>query len=327
MSTTVRITETYDMKTTVGKIGLVGIHTPQVSQLRKLYPGLLKNHRFFRFLKCDVVGACASVLPADPLQVGVESGQVAPEDMFNPILYTAVTNTSFDTLVARIRELADVSTLASVEAGDALHPSQTIDQNFAVYYSLLSEKGKWKKSMPQSGFVIKGLVPLAHTLVSTFGNVGSNMGNVNVLSEDGETPIAVPQMSVPNVDRYLNATATSTSQAVYFRGKAVKMPKFPCHVGPEAIADTPYPAIPVTQVLALVIPPARLHEFWYRMRVTWTVRFENVVSTVEAGNLDTLKSVGDSAHGMNYVPATSKLAETRDMVDADDVDITKVMES
>lgn len=325
MATTVKITETYDMKTTVGKVGLVGIHTPQVTQIRKLYPGLLKNHRYFRFLKCDVVGACASVLPADPLQVGVSAGQVAPEDMFNPILYKAVTNTSFDTLVARVRDLSDVSALASVEEGNML-PNNSESANFNAYYSLLSEKGKWRKSMPQTGFAVKGLVPLAHTLVSTFGNVGSNMVNNNALSEDGETPIDIPNMDIPEIDDGFNLQS-SGAKSVFFRGRTVKMPKFPCHVTTESLTDTPYPAIPTTQVLALVLPPARLHEFWYRMRVTWTVRFEQVCSTLDVGNLGVFLDVGSTSHGMNYVPSSAKMAESVDTVDADGVELTKVMES
>lgn len=326
MATTVRITETYDMKTTVNKVGIVGIHTPQVTQLRKLYPGLLKNHRFFRFVKCDVVGACASVLPADPLQVGVESGKVAPEDMFNPILYKAVTNTSFDTLIARIRSLSDVSALASVEAGDLFDEAVPSSYDFNVYYALLSEKGKWRKAMPQSGFVIKGLVPLAHTLVSTFGNVGANMGNDTALADDGETPISVPDMNIPDVNDTFGLDADG-SKSVYFRGKTVKMPRFPCHVKMESTAEIPYPAVPTTQVLALILPPARLHEFWYRMRVTWTIRFEDVCSTLDVGSSDAFSEIGAMSHGMNYVPVNSRMSVSADTVDADGVDISKIMES
>lgn len=324
MATTVKITETYDMKTTVNKMGLVGIHTPQVTQLRKLYPGLLKNHRFFRFVKCDVVGACASVLPADPLQVGVSSGQVAPEDMFNPILYKAVTNTSFDTLVARIRDLADVSALGSVEEGELGYTNT--QSNFDVYYSLLAEKGQWRKAMPQSGFSIKGLVPLAHTLVSTFGNVGANMGNTQAMAGDGESEVSVPDMDIPTIPDSWSVDDDG-AKSVYFRGRTVKMPKFPCHTTMENLETIPYPAIPSTSVLALVLPPARLHEFWYRMRVTWTVRFEQVCSTLDVASGSVLASIGQSSHAMNYVPTSAKMENSADTVDADGVEINKVMES
>lgn len=329
MATTVKITETYDMKTTINKMGLVGIHTPEISLLRKLYPGLLKNHRYLRFVKCDVVGACASVLPADPLQVGVSEGDVAPEDMFNPILYTAVTNSSWDTIVARIRALSDVSTLGSVAEGQ-MYPSGNSAANFNTYYALLSEHGRFRKSMPQSGFMIKGLVPLAHTIISNYGNVAP-YGNNKVLSEDGETPIDVPNMDVPTFDAS-SIVDPDGDKAIFFRGKSIKMPRIPIHkitIEAESSDTIPYPNIPETMVLAMVLPPARLHEFWYRMRVTWTCRFEEVCSTLQAGAFSVMNSVGSSAHGQNYsfTRAESEMEKNTDMVSADGVDINKIMES
>lgn len=142
---TVRITETYDMKTTVGKLGVVGIHTPKWGQMLRLYPGLMMQHKFARFKKCDIVGACASVLPADPLQVGVEAGMVAPEDMFNPILMKAVTNESFDTIVNMIYNAPNVQALGSVNEvktdGTNISPEDAMD----IYYGLLEQSKKWKK--------------------------------------------------------------------------------------------------------------------------------------------------------------------------------------
>lgn len=326
MATTVRITETYDMKTTVGKLGIVGIHTPTNTLVKKLYPGLMKNHKFMRFVKCDVVGACASVLPADPLQVGVTAGEIAPEDMFNPILYTAVTNESFDTLTSRINALSDVGSLGSVGVGNVIADSVSADNNFNVYYSLLAENGKWRKAMPQSGFSIKGLVPLCHEVISTFGNVGTIGNNVG-LSEDGETPIYVPDMDVPTTDA--NWSGNTKTAEVFYRGRTLKMPKFSIHVGREALDAVPNPNIPKTNVLALILPPAKLHEFFYRMRVSWTIRFEGVCSTLEAGNLPTMLDIGGNAHGSNYTFSSSKneLEVHEDMVDVSDVDINKVMES
>lgn len=326
MATTVKITETYDMKTTVGKVGLVGVHTPQLPLLKRLYPGLLKNHKYFRFVKCDVVGACASVLPADPLQVGVDAGDVAPEDMFNPILYSAVTNESWDTIVQRIRAMAPVENLGSVDAGEMAYFNDA--DSFNKYYGLLAENGKWRKVMPQSGFKISNLVPLAHTLVSNYGNVGP-ISNDTALAEDGETPVPIPDLTVPLTASGLNA-GSDTTQAVYFRGKSVRMPKFPCHVGVETnYTETTISQVPKTMVLAMIIPPARLHEFYYRMRVSWTIRFERVCSTLEAGNGTNLRITGENSYGSNYTYTDSKvqLQNSSDTVSSDDVSINKIMES
>lgn len=321
---TVKITETYDMKTTVNKVGVVGVHTPTTALLRRLYPGLMKNHRYMRFVKCDVVGACASVLPADPLQVGVTNGQVAPEDMFNPILYTAVTNSSFDTLIARVNALSDVNVLESVASGN-LAPNMSAENNFKIYYALLSENGKFRKSMPQTGFAIKGLVPLAHTLVSTFGNVGS-IANEHALAEDGENSVPIPELDIPTLN---DGWSDSSKESVMFRGKSVKMPRFPIHTARENYDAVPNPAIPNTMVLAMILPPAKLHEFYYRMRVTWTIRFEKIISALEIDGTSSFLDAGNYAHGQNYTYTSSKaeMENVTDMLDGTDVEISKIMES
>lgn len=142
---TVRITETYDMKTSVGKLGVVGIHTPKWNQMLNLYPGLVMQYKFAKFKKCDVVGACASVLPADPLQVGVSAGMVAPEDLFNPILMKAVTNEGFDTIVNMIYSASGVSNIGSVNEVETDGTDITADDAMNIYYALLEQNKKWKK--------------------------------------------------------------------------------------------------------------------------------------------------------------------------------------
>ncbi|ADB24814.1 ORF9 [Chimpanzee stool associated circular ssDNA virus] len=89
----VKVSETYDLSTQTDKMGFVGIHTPEGKLVYNMWSGLFKNFRKFRYASCDVTMACASMLPADPLQIGVEAGDIAPQDMFNPILYKAVSMT------------------------------------------------------------------------------------------------------------------------------------------------------------------------------------------------------------------------------------------
>lgn len=322
MATTVRVTETYDMKTTVGKIGLIGIHTPTGEQIRRLYPGLVKNHRFVRVLKCDVFGACASYLPADPLQVGVTSGAVAPEDMFNPILFKAVTNESFDTIVSKVYGATDVSLLGSVNEEN---PNFTEADAFSVYYSLLASKG-WRKAMPQSGFGLKGLVPLAHTLITNYGNVKAP-GNNYVLSDDGETPIAEPELSEVPVWT-ISGNTDNVNAGIVYRGKSVRMPKFPLHVfGPENWDAIPNLNLVKTFVACIIVPPARLNEFYYRMRVSWTLRFEEVIPTTEVANGGSMLQIGSRSYGRDYQYENSKaeLPNSLNAVDTVDVELNKIM--
>lgn len=321
MATTVKVTETYDMKTAVGKLGVIGIHTPTGEQIRRLYPGLVKSHRFVRVLKCDVIGACASVLPADPLQVGVTAGAVAPEDMFNPILFKAVTNESFDTLVSKIYGSTDVSTLGSVNSNQ---PSFTTDDAFKVYYSLLASKG-WRKSMPQSGFGLKGLVPLAHTVLMNYGQVKAPSTKY-VLGEDGEIPI--PVQDVESVPVWASSSIVNdTSAGLMYRGRPVRMPKFPLHFGTENWDAIPNINLVKTFVACIIVPPARLNEFYYRMRVTWTLRFEDVIPATEFDNGASMLVTANYSYARSYDYTTSKsdLTNSVDSVDTVDVDIDKIM--
>lgn len=323
MMVTVRITETYDMKTTVGKLGVVGIHTPKWGQMMRLYPGLMMNHKFARFKKCDIVGACASVLPADPLQVGVESGMVAPEDLFNPILMKAVTNEGFDTIVNMIYNASQVQSLGSVNEVETDGTDITADNAMDIYYALLEQNKKWKKAMPQNGFMMRGLVPIAYTLLSTYGDtkkpLASTAGGVPV-------PNNLVAVNASNQD----GQATSLNKTFTFRGKSVRMPRFPLqvfqHDGTGQITD--YPDLE-TFVACLVLPPAKLHEFYYRMRVSWVVEFSEVISTTDYGTINNIKQNGIISHGANYsyAQSKSKLETETDMADTTDVSIKKIMES
>lgn len=321
---TVRITETYDMKTTVGKLGVVGIHTPKWGQMMRLYPGLMMQYKFARFKKCDIVGACASVLPADPLQVGVSSGKVAPEDMFNPILMKAVTNEGFDTIVNMIYNASQVQTLGSVNEVETDGTDITSDNAMDIYYALLEQNKKWKKAMPQNGFMMRGLVPIAHTLLSTYG---TTYKPTNEVVEAGKAQ--APNISIVNASNQ-DAVAGGTSKAITFRGRPVRMPKFPLqvfqHDGTGQVTN--YPDLE-TFVACLVLPPAKLHEFYYRMRVSWTVEFTNLISTTDYGTIANIEQNGIISHGANYAYAQSKskLENETDMADTTDVDIKKIMES
>lgn len=329
---TVRITETYDMKTTVGKLGIIGIHTPNGTQIQRLYPGLAKNHKYIRFRKCDVVGACASVLPADPLQVGVSAGAVAPEDMFNPILYKAVTNDSFDTLVSRIYDSVNSTQVNQHGSVNEQELDVSDADAFRVYYGLLAENGKFRKSLPQSGFRIKNLIPICHTLISQYGNLkkpGVAMADsttvpsypVGVPDNLGQVPFSNPQGSA------MDTAQVITGQV--FRGRSVKMPRMPLHTEQEALTATTSVSLPKTFVACMILPPARLHEFYYRMRVTWTISFEKIVSTNEYTPAGTIATTGGSSYARDYTFPSAKMAlpgET-DIVDTDGVECNKIMES
>lgn len=324
---TVRYTETYDLSTQIDKMGLIGIHTPSLRQLELLYPGLITNYKFLHVDSCDVVCACASVLPADPLQVGTEAGDIAPQDLFNPILYTAVSNDSFNTVVNRLNSLGDnaVTVNGSINAVQDAFPSTADIDAFDVYYSVLASQDRWKKAMPQQGFSMNGLYPIVYHMLSTYGATQSGSN---------------PNFSVKGVSATGVAESSSSSDAQYLRGNACRMPRIPLHVsfpqgglapatnGSASIGQAltnNWNAIARTYVAAVLLPPAKMHKLYYRMRVTWTFTFEEVVPVTEYIKLDNIATKSQYFYASDYEEQSKMMDKKESSVDVKNVDMELIM--
>nr|QWB14904.1 capsid protein [Cressdnaviricota sp.] len=283
-------------------------------------------------VSCDIAVACASMLPADPLQVGTDTGDIAPQDLFNPILYKACTNDSFNTVVNRIYSMSDVDDGASLATPGTVGNdpwSGTINNSSDIYYSLLSEDG-WKKAMPQSGFAMKGIRPLVYPILSTYGN----------------TRITAPSVNVPGVNVVGSDGVDSLSNVnQQFRGPAQPMPSVPTTVfrnTQNVTDDHPFdvftmnnPGIPKTFVACIVTPPSVLHVLYYRLRITWTLEFSDPITSIEKATLGTLTNNGSHLHqNLQYVPSSKdteylepeNLPTQDDLVDVRDASLTKILE-
>ena len=216
-------------------MGIVAIHTPTGSLIDKMWPGLVLQHKKVRFVKCDVAMACASMLPADPLQIGVEAGAIAPQDMFNPILYKAVSNDSMSNIQSYIQGYGSAKSTGFniVNQGsvvDMNDPGFTNDSDaqidaFSMYYGLLADSDSWKKAMPQSGLTMRGLYPLVYQVVSNYGVNGRPAAPVN--DNKGGANID-PFDDVQLVQGYnvKDSTVAEIDQVVNFRGPPMRMPAF-----------------------------------------------------------------------------------------------------
>lgn len=334
---TVRITELYDLNTVKNKMGLIAIHTPGFKQIARLYPGFLLNYNKMKAVSCDIAVACASMLPADPLQVGTDTGEIAPQDLFNPILYKACTNDSYNTVVNRIYSMSDPISGNSLATpgtvGNDPWTGSTYSNSTDIYYALLSEDG-WRKAMPQSGFSMKGLRPLVYQVLNTFGNTrfpasGGGVGGAGATDSAG-----------------LNTVVSNL--AVSFRGSAQPMPAVPTTLfrntqtigesseHPFDVFQMDNPGIPKTFVACICTPPSMLHVLYYRLRITWTLEFFEPITMNEKATLGTLNNNGVHLHeDLTYVPDSSKTADylapvdlptQDDLVDTQDAQITKILE-
>lgn len=279
----VRISEMYDMSTVQGKIGVIGVHTPDFASIDRKWHGYFLNHRFFKIRACTVKIACASNLPLDALGVGTSPGKVAPQDIMNPILYRAVSNETWNAFVGRIYSFSNST--GSIDK-NSVHAEPDAFPSFAgnqenLYYALLSSD-EWRKAMPQQGLVMSGLKPLCYPVVSQFGS-GEN-GSVSASSG-----VNAPVWGTDGTGNPASSNTTANS-AVYFRGEACPMPRLPCtprgiNVNdaepPDLYSLTASPSIPRTYVACIVVPPMVLNRMFYRMIISWDIDFYEPVSLAE----------------------------------------------
>ncbi|ADB24798.1 putative capsid protein [Chimpanzee associated porprismacovirus 1] len=356
----VKVSETYDLSTQTDKMGFVGIHTPEGKLVYNMWSGLFKNFRKFRYASCDVTMACASMLPADPLQIGVEAGDIAPQDMFNPILYKACSNDSMSVLLNRLYAGADASTSAinknSVVAQNdesfGYDADNDVDQ-FAMYYGLLADSDGWRKAMPQAGLQMHGRKPLVFGITSNFGqpsNVGLPNGKM-VYTGNGDGSLTArntidstlfqymrgPTMGMPALDTFVQLGGSTVVNGF---ADSVTVPEVSDRAYPISNGSittpgnvcTPNLDTPDCFVAAIVLPPAKLNRLYYRMKVTWTIEFSGLRPDTDLTNWYGLALAGVQSYGSDYLTQTATIARatstanTSGMVDTGDVSLTKVME-
>lgn len=302
----VKVRETYDLHTITGKMSVLAIHTPKPEIIIKNYPGLLMQCKAYRPVSCNVRCACASMLPADPLQVGVATGDVAPEDMFNPILYKATSNFGMSQIEARINHFVNGESGTSI-SGDSVTGRQdgvisSDADDFDLYYGFLSDVHQWKHANPQSGFEMRNLKPLVS----------------EILVAPGDNPAVNPPTTTGGLTAGMgfeypadNGSAVY-SNARWFKGSSKPMPWINCTVynGNTGLepgftvtslvnAENVVPA-PQIVVGAVIVPPSRLHELYYRMVVEWSIEFSGIRSLSEITNWAGLKELGQSTHLKTY---------------------------
>lgn len=330
----VKVRETYDLHTLKGKMSVIGIHTPSASIIKKNYPGLLMQCKAYRPVSADVRLACASVLPLDPLGVGTTEQDVAPEDVFNPILYKAMSNFGMSQLDQFINAGGAVSI-----AGDTLDANNNgidnLTDDFDIYYGLLAQTHEWKHANPQSGLMMNNLVPLVY---ETYQSIGDN----------GVTGADNPHIAIaPNDTAGVGVMGNISVQT--FRGRSHALPFLNCTV-PQAYNGTvvAYPNgffsssenayrngqvdVPAPKIYCgcILVPPSRLHQLFFRMVVEWTIEFSQIRALGDITNWAGLKAIGSTTHFMSYDYSNeskeSVLKESTDLVDtSEESGIHKVM--
>lgn len=334
----VKVRETYDLHTIRNKMSVIAIHTPDPDIIKRNWSGLLVNCKFYRPLSADVTIACASMQSADPLQVGTVEGEIAPEDLFNPILAKACTNETFSILEARILQMVNgnaSSSLINTVDGDTASVNREnvspYEDEFNVYYGLLSDTHGWRHANPQVGISMTGLRPLVHEVLANFGT-----GTIYSGSENLESPMSRVVVPIANGD---GAGKTVVVNPSFMRGNAKPMPRIPTTAYPF-VSDSYPVGFPNTEgvvnaqtnvpnlrtvVGAIIIPPSRLHELYYRMVVEWSIEFSEIRPIAEVVSWSGLNNIGANSHYQDYDFGESKVVNHVSSMAAANVDINKVM--
>lgn len=343
----VKVRETYDLHTTRNKMTVIGIHTPKPDIIKRNYPGLLMQCKAYRPVSADVRIACASLQSLDPLQIGTASTDIAPEDVFNPILYKAMSNKGMSQLEARINYLSGATHATSPDvAGNTaavdVNSVTSESDEFNIYYGLLANTHDWKHAAPQAGLSMTGLKPLVYEMVYNVGDMGKSPMIAGADNGVDFLPKA------PQGDGYMQALPVHG-----VLGNAKEFPYLNCTsyslTGSGSKADSGYAGsgfpdspinaevdVPYLKVVCgcIIVPPSRLHELFYRMVVEWTIEFTQIRSVSEIVNWWALGNVGQNTHFQNYDYSQTKEAITGSkdsIMDSDscmvsaNVEVTKVM--
>lgn len=335
----VKVRETYDLHTVQNKMTVIAIHTPKPEIIKANFPGLLMQCKAYRPVKADVRVACASTLPLDPQGVGLAEGDVAPEDLFNPILYKACSNFGMSQIEARINQVANALAtgvdVAGLTAGVDVDTLTAGVDEFPIYYGFLSNAHEFRHANPQQGLEMNDLKPFVYEVLYNLGDVAQ--GNSTTPASDGPGypgPDGSKQVLVPRTIRgnakplpFINCTSYSgyvsnsgsppgfSADATYPGNAEVDVPWINCVVG------------------AIIVPPSRLHELFYRMVVEWTIEFSQIRPLSEITNWAGLSRLGNMTHYQNYSFEATKqaLGVDGDVMDHDqtmvsaNVQIDKVM--
>lgn len=161
------------MSTQSGEVTVIGIRTPSGEKPRQMMGGFFDQYRKFRYYGCEVRIQPASMLPADPLQIGLEGGETLdPRDLLNPILFHGCHGDDLNYAFNMIYNRGQYQSVAGSDSvmelpvpDDAVFTYNEVGAEMPMeqlYYSALSDR-TWRKYGVQQPFSLR-LKPLVHNL-------------------------------------------------------------------------------------------------------------------------------------------------------------------
>lgn len=287
-------TETYDLRTTVGSMAILGFHTPTAISLKRMFKGFFEQYKKFKINGCDIVGVCASNQALTPAEVGLTSGLTDPRDVLNPILFKACTGDQLNLMLDKIYGSSGVS-----DYGSIARKNETASAELDAYYTLLADDS-FRKFHPQGGVKIGGLRPFVHKVATTQPfkwNVTA--GTVTSVNPIDDRPIVrgggVDDLTNPVGFGGPNGTA-GANPSVFVTNGIEPMPwletTYETNIGADAEGSTSQYAtvlasnVPKVFQGVLVLPPAILQPLYFRFQVRWSVSFKDFRPAYEIGAVE-----------------------------------------
>lgn len=338
---TVTLSETYDLSTKLGRMTLIGVHTPKKELIQKMYPGFAMQYKYFRINSVSIKMASVSTLPVSPDQVGADSSQIAPEDMLNPILYKAVSNNSWSTMEARLAGLgyqisnpsgnADpkiVGNMAFTEDDSVSNADNTSE--LPVYYSLLSGRQGFRVAHPQQGLAMRNLKPIVFEKWYTHG---VNDAHGIVEKWDGTTS-EYDQAEIPPREMLGRAHRMPKINTTYLTGIGADSEQRPTNWERNGMGNgAPFnyqcqmPDIEPVMLAMAILPPCVRTKMYYRMVVRCSISFFGKRPMTDITSFAGMSAtVYPQVYHSDYAQQSKVMDATTDMVDVKNANITKIME-
>lgn len=344
---TVSISETYDLHTVVDKMTLIGIHTPNKELIRKMYPGLCMNYKYFRIKGVDVALSTAQTLPLSPDQIGLTQDKINPQDMMNPILYKAVSNDSWSTLEYRIRGLIDqvesgsyATVPLSGNMADVENDGATgIADEHGVYYSLLSNRDGFRVAHPQQGLRMKGLRPIVFQKLysDAVNTTRANLGNDTIDSYVQKADETFGRVAINNGSVVMRGRAVPMPRinTTYLTGIGLASDEYGTNYTGNGMGDgTPtncqidMPNLRPVMLGAIILPPvtATTGILYYRMVCRAHIEFSDVRPITDITSFAGMNGLSPYVYHSDYDEQSKNMDALTDMVDVKNAEIEKIME-
>lgn len=305
-------TEIYDFGTKAGQVTVVGIHTPTGSKPVSMLNGFFSQFRKFKYAGCKVTIVPAAQLPADPLQISYEAGEIAidPRDMLNPVMFHGCYGDSLNAAL----NVAYTNTKSYTDVGFETDSIISVDQPFSsgnvwidgaedAYYAALSDPS-WRKYGIQQGMRLPFMsprvwksatnMPILPNFTEDVGTMGSYdimLKISNQLKAAGQAGLDADEIhdgmffnpSLEYITAIENDTTKLTGSPQWMSAGTSKLGWLPTYLSHQV--DTPAQstqlvpfirtALPKIFMGVLILPPSYKQELYFRMSIQHYFEFKD----------------------------------------------------